>query len=213
MAPVQNIEISVNALAAPDAAGADHSSYILASAQADITDGDLQFQEFSRYVERAFSAKGMKRTTDPDKADVVVLLSYGIGDPKTFQSSVAIPVWGPTGISSLNTTGRVIGNSFSSTTTVTPSYGIAGYSNIETSNTYYTRNARLVAFKKDELKKGGSNQLWKVSIVSTGSSGDLRFIFPFLMTAASPYIGKNPGRMVTVQLPVNDPSVAALAAH
>jgi hypothetical protein len=207
-----DINISVNSLAATDVTSTAHSTYLLAPGQDGVTNGDLQYQEFSRYVERVLSAQGMKRTADPEQAEVVILLSYAIGDPKTFQSQILLPVWGRTGVSSLNTTGQVIGSNFNSTTTVTPSYGISGYSQVQTSSTYYVRNARLVAFKKEEIKKGSHNQLWNVSIVSSGQSGDLRYIFPYLVTAAAPYIGKNSGHMIDMALHVNDPRIAALIA-
>lgn len=205
-----DISVSVNSLAAPEAVAAKPFTYVLTPGQEGVTVGDLQFQEFSRYVERALSTQGLRRTSDPEQAEVVILLSYAIGDPKTFQSQVSIPVFGQTGISSINTVGTISGGTYRSTTTATPTYGVTGYNQVQTSNTYYMRNARLTAYKKEEIEKKTLNQFWKVSIASAGQSGDLRYIFPYLITAALPYIGKNSGQAVTVQMPQNHAGVAAL---
>ena len=46
-------------------------------------------------------------------------------------------------------------------------------------------------------------QLWTTTVTSTGSSGDLRRVFPALAAAAKPYIGTNTGQIVEVELPEN----------
>jgi hypothetical protein len=210
---LQHIDMSVNALSARDASPSANSSYVLVPGQADVALGDLQFQEFSRYVERVLSTHGMQRTFDREKAQTVVTLSYGIGDPQVFTQQISVPVFGQTGISSLNTTGQVVGNTFKSTTTVTPTYGITGYSQSTSSQTFFMRNMKLTAFKKEEVVRGSFNQLWMVSVASAGPTADLRLVFPYLATAAGPYIGKSPGRIVSVRLNRNDQQVAAITAQ
>jgi hypothetical protein len=49
--------------------------------------------------------------------------------------------------------------------------------------------------------------LWKTSVISSGSSNDLRFIFPVLVAAAMPYIGTNTGRKIEVSLSESDKNV------
>jgi hypothetical protein len=44
------------------------------------------------------------------------------------------------------------------------------------------------------------NEVWKTDIVSTGSSGDLRRVFPVLIAGAAKYIGENTGQQVNVEL-------------
>jgi hypothetical protein len=50
-------------------------------------------------------------------------------------------------------------------------------------------------------------QLWKTTVTSTGSSGDLRRVFPILVAASQQYIGKNTGQKVEVDLYESDESV------
>ena len=46
--------------------------------------------------------------------------------------------------------------------------------------------------------------LWKTNITSTGSSGDLRLVFPVLVGAAADHLGTNTGHQVVVELGEDD---------
>jgi hypothetical protein len=205
--------MSVNALSSRDPGVNSPATYILAPGQSGVTSGDLQFQEFAGYVERALARRGLSRTADPSKADLVVVMSYGVGDPQTFTQQVAVPVWGQTGIASMNTTGQLSGNTFKSTTTVNSTYGITGYSQMTSSQTFVIRNLKLTTYKKEDVVNASFNQLWMVSVASAGPTADLRLVLPYLVSAAVPYIGKSPGRLVSVSLPRNDQSTLALMAQ
>lgn len=50
-------------------------------------------------------------------------------------------------------------------------------------------------------------QVWKTTVTSSGSSGDLRRVFPILVAASRPYIGVNTGQQVKVILDENDRAV------
>jgi len=43
-------------------------------------------------------------------------------------------------------------------------------------------------------------QIWKTTVTSRGTSGDLRRVLPVLVAAAKPYIGINTGKQVGVTL-------------
>ena len=47
----------------------------------DVSDIDLQFIEFARYIENALSQKGYTRVKSKEKADQLIRLAYGIGAP------------------------------------------------------------------------------------------------------------------------------------
>lgn len=49
--------------------------------------------------------------------------------------------------------------------------------------------------------------LWETDIKSTGSSDDLREVFPVLVAAATPYIGENTGKSVRITLSDNSKEV------
>ncbi|NJL70926.1 MAG: hypothetical protein HC888_04570 [Candidatus Competibacteraceae bacterium] len=54
---------------------------------------------------------------------------------------------------------------------------------------------KLVAYDFERYRKTQEErQIWFSMAVSTGSSGDLRLVMPYLITALKPYIGRTPAR-------------------
>lgn len=127
--PQRQYHVEVDSLAAPTAR--EKHTYLLLPGNEGITWDDLQFQEYALYVMRVLNSQGFISADKAEDADVAIVLSYGIGDPKTRQYSYALPVWGETGVSSSHTygTATAYGNSayYSGTTTYTPTYGVTGY--------------------------------------------------------------------------------------
>ena len=178
----------------------------------DVSVNDLQFSEYANYLERALNKKGITIVKNPDEADSAVFLSYGIGDPQKHTYSYSVPIYGQTGVSSSTTFGTVstLGNmgTFSGTTINTPSYGIVGATSNIGSYVIYTRFIGIVAYDLNLYRESKTEkQLWKTDIVSTGSTGDLRTVFPILMGAAYPYIGEDTGKQVKVILTESDKKV------
>lgn len=205
--------VAINSLSSPSAA--TEKTYILLPGNKDVTWNDLQFQEYAGYLMRVLAAHGFVPAKTAAQADVAIVLFYGIGDPETHQYSYSLPVWGQTGIASSNTYGTVSSYggsaSYSGTTTYTPSYGVTGYTSETGSYTTYFRYALITAF--DFLKYRQSKkqvELWKTTITSIGSSGDLRQVFPILIAAAAPYIASNTGKQIHVSLHEADPIVKAV---
>ncbi len=78
--------VSVDSLAAR---GADlrTKTYYIKSAMENVGDGDLQFQEFSRYIENALAQKGYTRKKDKGQADLLISLAYWMQDMTKYASS------------------------------------------------------------------------------------------------------------------------------
>ncbi len=191
--------------------------YFLFPGKKGVNPGDLQFQEFATYTHRALEQKGFIKTDGLDEADIAIFLYYDISDPSQHQYSYSTPVYGQTGVSSSHTYGSLYsyGNSatYSGTTTHTPTYGVVGsrqYSGTYVTFTrYISLNALdLAAYRKAEEEK----QVWKTDIFSTGSSGDLRKVFPVMLAAAAQYIGDNTGQKIKVTLYEYDQRVKAIKA-
>lgn len=189
----------------------------------------LLFNEFYSYLARALTCKGYEVINDVAKASQVIFLSYGIGDPEKHYYSYSVPIWGQTGISSSTTHGTAntfgdiysLGNNssfsgttlYSSTTEYTPTYGIIGSTSHIGSFVTYTRYISLHAYDLRSFHKTKQIKiipLWKTDIMSTGSDGDLREIFPVLIAAATPYIGENTGRKIQVKMCVDSKEVLAI---
>lgn len=186
--------------------------YILLSGVKGVDPNDLQFREYASYVERALSSAGYVRTGDFKDANIAVFLAYGIGDPKDHQYSYSLPVWGQTGVSSSTTYGTISSygsyGTYHGTTTYTPTYGITGYTTHVGSYATFFRFLVLDAVDLEEYRRSEKIvQVWKTTVTSRGSSGDLRRVFPVLVAAARPYIGTNTGKQVDVTLTEGEKAV------
>jgi len=188
------------------------NSFILIPGTKEIKEGDLQYQEFSGYIIKALESKGYKKVSSILDADLAIYLVYGIGDPETQQYTYSVPIYGQTGVSSSTTSGTITSNgNYSGRTTHTPTYGVTGSSMRTKSYTTYFRYMILEAIDVQEYKKTKvEKQVWKTTVTSTGSSGDLRQVFPILVAASKSYIGTNTGRKIQVKLLESDKSVLAV---
>jgi len=202
------------------------TKYILLSGSKNISTTDLEFKEYANYIDKALQKKGFIKT-NPKNANVAIFLRYGISKPQKHMKSYSIPIYGQTGISSATTygtsningtlhtygnTGYYQGNIYSNSTTYyTPKYGIKGYQNGVKEYILFTRYYELSAVDFDYYKKTKKNkQLWKITVTSTGPSGDLRRVFPLLVAASEKYIGLNTGRKINVIISENDKNVLEL---
>jgi hypothetical protein len=173
-------------------------SYYFAPADSAVNPSDLTYLEYAKIIERALLHKGYVRKEKPREAALVIAIAYGIGEPRQNIYSFSVPVYGQTGIASSYT----IGNA----TSYTPSYGVTGYSSRIGTYTTYRRYVLVMAYDNRAKQLSGRDvQLWKTDITSTGSSGDLRFVFPYMIAAAIPYFGENTQTRVAVDVDENSP--------
>ncbi|AEG13144.1 hypothetical protein Sbal183_0372 [Shewanella baltica OS183] len=205
--------VNIDSISAPEAVS--KTKYILLPGVKDVEEGDLQYREYATYVDRALALKGYTKATSFSGADIAIFLGYGVGDPITSQFTYSLPTFGQTGVSSANTYGTVnrYGNTatYSGTTTYTPTYGVTGSTTHTGTQTTYFRYMWLDAVNLDEYRKTEKEiQLWKTTVSSTGSSGDLRQVFPILVAASKPHIGGNTGKEVEVVLSEDDKRVTEI---
>jgi hypothetical protein len=199
--------VTVDSLASPTAQ--QKRTYILLPGNDGVTWDDLQFQEYASYLTRVLNAQGFISAQKAEDADIAIVLSYGIGEPQARQYSYSLPVWGQTGVSSSHTygTATAYGNSasYSGTTTYTPTYGVTGYTTHIGTQTTYFRYALITGYDFKAFKETEKQvQLWRTTITSIGSSGDLRQVLPVLISASVPYLSTNTGKQVSVRLYEND---------
>lgn len=188
--------------------------YVLLPGQKGLEETDLQFVEFSTYIDQAMQSRGYVKADAGRPAELTIFLSYGIGDPQTNQRSYAMPVFGQTGVSSSQTYGSfsTFGGTgtYSGTTTYTPTYGITGYQSSVQSYTTYTRFLFIAAYDVTGSTDKKPLQLWRTEVTSTGNSNDLRHVFPYMVEAMKPYLATNTGKKITVEIPEDDPKVLHL---
>jgi len=186
--------------------------YILLSGLKDVKPTDLQFREYASYVDKALAAKGFVKADDFQDANVAIFLAYGIGNPQKHHYTYSLPVWGQTGVSSSTTSGTLSTyggyGTYRGTTTYTPTYGITGYTSHSGTRITYFRFLVLDAVDLNEYRRSqNTKQIWRTTVTSTGSSGDLRRVFPVLVGASRPYIGINTGKKIKITLTESDKRV------
>jgi hypothetical protein len=99
---------------------------------------------------------------------------------------------------------------YQTTTTTTPQYGITHYDTGTSTGVRYYRHLDLAAFGRDVLGNVEELPAWQTRMRSSGWSHDLRQIFPVMLAAATPYLGRSTGKEVKVALVEGDPSIAEI---
>lgn len=186
--------VKVDSISAPDTKS--KIRYILAPGVKNVKETDLQYLEYANYITQALNSEGYANAPDFNNADIIIFLGYGIGNPETHQYTYSTPIWGQTGGTLISTP---------TLTTYTPTYGVTGSTTNTKTRTSYRRYMFLDAIDVEKYKKTKETiQAWKTMVTSTGSSGDLRRIFPVLVAASKEYFGTNTGQQVKVTLTEND---------
>ena len=155
------------------ARGADLKSktYIIASAMQNVSDDDIQFKEFARYVENALSLKGYTRKNNKEDADLLISLAYWIGEPKTTTSTETYT----TGVGYSYPVGWMW-------------YTVPPQTHEETTTkTTYKKTLVLEAYDLKDTSK--HSQLWKTTLENEDSRGDLRLILPYMIRGGLDWFG------------------------
>lgn len=192
------ITVAISTLAAPDAK--EKKTYILQPTSDAINPNDLQYLEYASIIDRALAAEGFIKSPAGMRPDMVIQLHYDISDPEFTQETYNVPIFGQTGVSSSQTYGTFTGNTYSATTYNNPTYGITGVTSQTRTVQLYTRRMSLQALVLDPKNQNQVIPLWNTAAVSIGNSGDLRYVFPYMVKAAMPYFGINTGRSVFVDV-------------
>lgn len=198
MEPDTRFIVHVDSLVAPMTP--DAGSYILVPVDEGANEKDLQYREYAAYVHFALETHGYRMSGPDEVPDMVIGLGFGISDPATERYSYSAPIWGQTGVASASTYGN--------TTYFTPSYGVTGHIPQSATLTTFARHLWLAAYSVGDEPE----ELWRTFVHSTGSSGDLRRVFPILVAAGGPYLGKNSVQSIRLELSEDDDEVVAMKA-
>ncbi len=152
---------------------------------------DLEFREYANYLRRGLSQSGFIESPSLDQADLAIFVGYGIGDTKEHAYSYSLPVYGQTGGGTYNFSATTYSGYGSATTYGTasqmPQYGVVGSQQISgtaiTHLRYLFVDARDMRAFRNEKK---AVSVWRTDVMSRGTSGDLRSVFPVLVAAAAP---------------------------
>ena len=188
-------------------------SFYLVSGDADLKESDLRFKEAAAYVQTALEGKGMHKASNIGAADVLIELTFGVGEPREvletrsypethwrpgFSYAIRVPVYGESG--------AVIG--FQSRLVREPSRSYTYWQDRMDSSTVFEKFLVIEAFDNRIARTADENeQLWSVDISNVDSSDNMREYLPYMIAAALPYIAKDTGSQVFVSVQTDDPTV------
>ena len=216
-----NYYVNVSSITAPEVQSG--LTYKVWPSNNEVKATDLQFREYAAQVSRALESRGFIPAANGASPDVIAFLDYGIGAPQTRTGSYSMPVYGQTGVASstTTTTGTATANRFGntvygtgsaiSTTTNTPQYGIVGATTQVYTYTEYTRYINVDAYFTSRWEQ--EKELvpaFTTEIVSTGSSGDLRKLFPIMLAGSLEHIASTTQGYVPITMVESDPRIAML---
>jgi|GEM_PF-538572 len=157
-------------------------SYKLVSAEINVEDQPLIFEETSDYIKTALSGKGYYEAPDPEQAEMVVAISCGVGGPQTTSfKRVRDPVIG-------------------SSTMVEESYYPV---------TTYEKHLRMESSDIRQLAENKrATQVWSVDIRYSDENSDLKKYIPIMAAAAIPCIGEKTNGQEEIIIKETDPAVS-----
>lgn len=171
-------------------------AYIMKSMINGISADHPRFQEYSRYVEKALEYHGYVRVSDENKADIAVMMYYGMGSPEVYRHTFTEPVYGFIDRDEIRydvTTDKPTGTEITSGKIyMMPKFGIIG-SEVKTLNiNYYLKTIILDAYDLRTFRNTGKSiRLWETTITSKGPEDTLREVFPYIIAGALRSISTN----------------------
>jgi predicted small secreted protein len=191
-------------------------TYIVVPTDQQVKPDDLRFREYAGYLQKILAEKGYREVASSEEANIIVYMTYGVGDPETHTYAYSMPIYGQIGVTV--TPGHPAPQPSPGTPPsrppfphYSPIYGIVGSKTEYQNYTTYFRYCKIEAFDLKSLRENNQErQLWSTIITSRGSSDDLRYAMPYMLAAAKDYIGVNTGTKIEVTINEKDPKVTML---
>jgi len=152
----------------------------------------LEFAAYRRKFEKKLSEVGYAIESDPNKADFIALVAYGIDNGET--STVSTPIFGQTSGGTTYSSGTVSGSggsvNYSGTSYTMPTYGVVGSST--GSVTTYNRAIALDIVEAKSFKEGKPKKVYEGRTKSKGSCSVIVEVFDEMLEGMfSDFPGEN----------------------
>lgn len=201
----QTETLQVSSLVAEN--GADYKKFMIVSDEYKAVENDLTFAEFARQTTQMLERRGFTPVTKIKDAQILVALSYHIEEPQTHTEVVNTPAYRPMPLYPYPGRRGYYYHPFWDY----PAYNTSVYQ-----YTTYQKMVRLQAIDAKEFnssKNKNVKPVWDIVVTSNNTSGDLRYMMPYMLIAASEYVDKNSNYTVSVSLDQKDPRVGRLRAR
>lgn len=173
--------------------------------------GDPSWPTYSRILTRALEAKGF--VSDSSSPDLVIRVSYRVGDTQVWTTTTSTPIIGTTGVDTQTT---VTPNPIPDgppivTTTSTPVTGVVGTTESSSTSSSSMRIIQLEAIDAASYASGKPTVAWSIRARSRGAEDDLAKVFPVMVASMENYFGANAAAEIDVPLYQNDPEPSRLS--
>ena len=168
-------------------------NYVLLPGDKDVS-SDRQFGELAGYVRRTLAELDYREVEVPDSADILVLLRYGL-DPSSIdlnhlirptRSDGAIPI--------------VPAVAHGPGTLPSPSYGLTyapSYAEVAPRITPVSAvHRRWLSLEAVDAHASEKVTLWKIAAIGSGYYSDLKKLFPIMLAACKPFVGRDTKEVV-----------------
>ncbi len=174
----------------------------------------------AKLLRSGLAAKGLQETTSPDEADLLILVSCGMGVPRTQQTTTTEPVYmmvpGAVRYETVQVGTSANGTPIMQTIVLRdpPRQELVGYEERRLDITMIRKFLRLRAFPSRTATTTGPeasrHMLWIVEATIEGEDRNPGKFLPPLVAAGMVYAGKTTGDPVLIRLKSTDADLAAL---
>jgi len=191
-------DVKVDAISHPPKAADPAVSYEIRSRDPQNPEDTLRFKEAAKFVKTALSAKGLYEAPDPQKADMIIDIDYGMSPPKPVMESRSESIYdmvpGPAIMEPMQVGTAKDGTPIYAMVSVKgpPVMQYLGQREYSVLVVNYEKYLRLSARENQpDDEAHPAEQVWTVDITSEGESRNFRKYLPALAAASIEYIGKD----------------------
>lgn len=206
--------VQVDAISQPVEVGqpaAPAQSYHIRTSNPKLDESSLRYKEVADYVRTALSGKGMYEAPNPDKADVIIEVDYGMDAPRVKFETISQPVMAMVPgevreqlIPVRDATGTIIG--YRSILVREPArQEFVGMQESVQPVIVYEKYLKLSARSNQEATEGRAPpEVWSVNVSAEDNSQELRKYMPILASATADYIGTNTKESKPIKISEHD---------
>lgn len=196
-----------------------NSKMAIVSGNNGVPSYDLEFKKNANMISNVLKDKGLTIIDDVGSADFVILLKYGISDPKVEERIYTLPSYSWVPSQTTTTTGNVTNNygqqvaTISSTSETGGGYIQTGSTVQVDRNVSFVRYLYLEVIDYSEFKKTKKIvQKQKLTVLSVGPNGEFDSIYPFLAVEGTTWFSKASSGVVENSYLSNDLYVGLISS-
>lgn len=211
-----NVQVDAISQATAVVAAGPGKSYRLVPANPTADTDSLHYREVAGFIRTALSSKGMYESPDPEKADMVVTVDYGMNQPRVKFQSIALPIIEDSGgqkiTQTINSVDPYTGKNsgpYDVQVDIPAQRTVVGTEHKVKPTVVYEKYLNVSAHKIQPEGDGRAGaEVWSVNVSAEDESKELRRYLPVLAAATADYIGTNTHEETDARISDRDDNVA-----